>query len=142
LSPTNGDTLTIIYESTFPVNTPNGITCGTLIQVTDTIINSELFATLHFDICFIPSFHSCNRKDTIDFPITISGLNIATFDMKLKPTCVVFQHRVYNSNTINFNTTSIENYIQKNVFSIKPNPVQNQLTIENTKKANLQQIQF
>ena len=62
--------------------------------------------------------------------------------MKLKPTCVVFQHRVYNSNTINFNTTSIENYIQKNVFSIKPNPVQNQLTIENTKKANLQQIQF
>lgn len=132
LMPNVGDTINIEYVTYFPINAPNGKSCGMFTGNIDTVINSKAKLTTFFDICYVTgSPTGCLRDDTIQFIYSSSNIDSIMLIWNLRGTlCLPISQRYIDTSFITFNITSNKKIKREKLFSHYPNPVNDYIHLE------------
>ena len=102
------------------------------------------YVNLYYDACITGGApaQGCFRTDTISYFVLNTTLNARVFWNFEATICLPFPKYVFDSTSINFSSTSVNNVKSAIKPSVSPNPVANQLTIQNASQVNLKQVQF
>jgi hypothetical protein len=142
LQPTNGDTLEIAINTGLLTFVSNN-NCGQLYNITDTVINSELNVNIYFDICYTAFNHSCYRNDTLKIPITQNNLQQVKLLWNVRDSlCMRLPNQIVGRDSFFLGTTNIAEKQLEKSFLISPNPVNNNLYLNNTSNTPIYQLQF
>jgi hypothetical protein len=146
-NPSIGDTVLVRTWSQFQYSGPNGPTCGTLINYTDTLIQNEIQLDLHYSVVPVTNQVTfCTRRDSLYFIASNSGSYdiIANWNMSGFYLGNPFNVPDYISDTFNISISPIVglNELSKHDMISIVNPIAETLNFFGVNKDSYKQIRI